>query len=1012
MDGVYEKLNVANFAKYSKQLQVVVDSFVKNSVVTSHSEHDIQWGLLTFLLDCANNPVLGLKTRLLNDSKIFHEYVAPVEVGNETEESQLVRDLKENNWSGMNFFDDESDLSDWTETEDEDDDFDEMNAKLALTLKSPEKPPLPPKPVVIASKLEPPKRSLNYTKFDPTTAIDLLKSNVQSNWWTQAGGVQECKTYSKYPAASFCQIFNELLARTPQHYGKVEYVTTISEYNLLRETFWMFIRPTNMRFYHLYPDGRVGLAQGVSIPSVTRKGLGSFLANFTSKMSTMNLLRKFCHHVLRSTTNQPHTLEAYASELSLLLKKITEAVLEKEKQVMQQEPGVVNSILETYNHFLPLFQLLENLWDFHRSATMSFSSKHPNCLLAGYLLAGLRRRMVMATTNDKAALGFSLYIKSLRPYIELIDIWWAEGRLEDWLHEFIVAPREPDPLRPWRAYTSRLLSFESSHVVSDNKWRIIRHDTTIWLLTEHAVEAGETLSYLSQLDRMHELKKLIGKKDSRPLYHRFLERVTKELKRFQTVPSLSSLATSFGVNTTDAMKSSQYSTLMTESMMSSVSMDEIKDTNAKISEFKDELVDIGGDMLLKVFQVGFEEMEKSNEVEKPAPSLLVDEMKAISDIIPPYERVMAAALKDLLNENLVVAQQLLLKIFKEEFHLLIHFQNLRQVYLMEATSNMQCFYIPLFKDVSSGLKYTKTSSLTIPVSFQIEAGRSWTNPYLLTAQLSSAMSTCLTDYTSLFTVTIESEFSRNTTNVLEAVDELTINYVLDERLCRVITPLSLERYNKSKHSNSPLSRFHNLQPPLSISVFRFLLKVKWAVWTLDNLKFHVQYKRRFPYAPVTPIEMILRRLMLVRTWIFYLINCLHSHLIHFVITNLDQQLNTLIEKARNLSQIIKAHEGFVSTAFGDCFLKESDIAIQGHIRQLLRLVSVVRDEWKNLTVIMELEKCDDMGEFLLDSNMQELEETYIELHQKFASTLETAVYKKGRRHLAELHAAYSCSIPV
>lgn len=190
------------------------------------------------------------------------------------------------------------------------------------------------------------------------------------------------------------------------------------------------------------------------------------------------------------------------------------------------------------------------------------------------------------------------------------------------------------------------------------------------------------------------------------------------------------------------------------------------------------------------------------------------------------------------------------------------------------------------------------------------------------------------------------------------------------------------------------------------------MKVKWAVWTLDNLKFPVQYKRRVAYAPVTPIELILRRLMLVRTWIFYLVNCLHSHLIHFVITNLDLQLKTLIEKARNLSQIIKAHEGFVSTAFGDCFLKESDIAIQGHIRQLLKLVSIVRDEWQNLTVIMEMEKHDDMHEFLLTSNIQELEETYIALHQAFASTLEKEVYRRGRRHLAELHAAYSCSIPV
>lgn len=262
---------------------------------------------------------------------------------------------------------------------------------------------------------------------------------------------------------------------------------------------------------------------------------------------------------------------------------------------------------------------------------------------------------------------------------------------------------------------------------------------------------------------------------------------------------------------------------------------------------------------------------------------------------------------------------------------------------------------------------------------------------MLTAQLSSAMSTCLTDYTTLFTVTVESEFVCNNTNVLDAMDQITVNYALDERLCRVITPISLERYNK---------------------MLRFLLKVKWAVWTLENLKFPVQYKRRVPYAPVTPLEMVLRRLMLVRTWVSYLINCLHSHIIHYVITNLDLQLKLLIHKAKNLSEIIKAHEGFVSTAFGDCFLKENDIIIRQHIRDLLRLVAIVRDEWKNTTVIMELNKQEDVTEFIQSPNISHLEETYIELHQKFASALEKEVYKNGRVHLAELHSAYSCSMPM
>lgn len=70
------------------------------------------------------------------------------------------------------------------------------------------------------------------------------------------------------------------------------------------------------------------------------------------------------------------------------------------------------------------------------------------------------------------------------------------------------------------------------------------------------------------------------------------------------------------------------------------------------------------------------------------------------------------------------------------------------------------------------------------------------NPYILTVQLSNALSSRLADATNFFAVEIGSQVNSKTTNVLQAIDEITVTYSVGDDLQTVINSKSLNRYNQ------------------------------------------------------------------------------------------------------------------------------------------------------------------------------------------------------------------------
>lgn len=138
--------------------------------------------------------------------------------------------------------------------------------------------------------------------------------------------------------------------------------------------------------------------------------------------------------------------------------------------------------------------------------------------------------------------------------------------------------------------------------------------------------------------------------------------------------------------------------------------------------------------------------------------------------------------------------------------------------------------------------------------------------------------------------------------VFEAVDELVVNYNFTRELSYIITNDNIEDYNK---------------------VFRFLLKVKFGLMTLENLQFPRSHKRKVPYAPVQIIDLIMRRLEQLRFWMMYAIQSIHFHLMTHVLQAMGSQLDEKIANCKNLKEMQMVHKSYLKTVIDHCFLSKA-----------------------------------------------------------------------------------------
>lgn len=737
MDGICEKLRFSNFHDTEKKFKKIVEDTVTHELAVDHYEKDVIYAILNLLTTLAYDPIGNLKTkhRQGEDVITFMPVLPKITKTSETFISSLLKDnfkLPKN--------DTDSELSEWTDSDDDVKDEDTRSEATVEENVTPSK---------FASSLKPPQKPPVFTTVTVKNPEKGLRDNIQHSWWTDditAVGIK-----SSHPTANFCVLWQKHLSDKSLGFIKPRPLSLVSEYCLLREIFWMFSNPVDCKFFRINGD-EIILRTDVTLPSTMPESLQIFLGTFLRSINLMFRMKTDYQISLQSSTIS-HTVETYFKLVQSILERFMEFILREEETVKEQRETY--TIVTLHNNIRPYAKMLEMLWSIHSSSILD-DHKFPPHICSTFLIASLNLHVQMSCSKEKKSLAMSMLMTCLKTFLEIFEIWWTEARLDDLKLEFFMEKCNEDELETFRP---RLLekSKEKSYFLNDSVSKKIKADPIINIMLNYAINASFTLDIISKLDRIHEMRQIVN--DSTSLYDELVKRIDKEIKKFSS---------SEEGDVEVKSESKQKSNLKNQQL---------------IEEIRNGMVSNGDDILLLAFQSTFDRLNRTESNEPESSSINLSEVlnQATSFLLVPLEHSIQRIIKDLLHKKISIAERFVMNIYKNEFHIVHHLQEIRRVFFLESNELINFFYLTLFPQME-------------------DDEPAWANPYLLTVAFNDAICNHRQQNSTLFSVEVNRKLGRY--SVLDAIDELTVFFNINQNLVNIFTQKSMTKYNQGKFSMS------------------------------------------------------------------------------------------------------------------------------------------------------------------------------------------------------------------
>ncbi|KAH8397860.1 hypothetical protein KR222_003984, partial [Zaprionus bogoriensis] len=834
-------------------------------------------------------------------------------------------------------------------------------------------PDLPP--------LEPPKATTNYTqcKFEPNN----LPKTIHSHWWRDDIQIFT-QTASDDPCANFAIAYVQYLNRVGRGVVKQPLPKTISETALLREIIFMFFSPASCCCFEVELDmstwqKRITVRKNVSISNVSSGTLLNFLeAEVLPAMHAMLQLRQIINDLLPGVKNRQvtGTLQNFAFGLRDLVQPIVQRMIAFEKRMLDkaegQQPSSEQEQWETRTtlisfvlHMRKQFSTLMLL----RSLAQSAIIDAPPYLKSVYLLSRLYKQTKFGAPDQKIATA--LLLVTLRSYCNIIDNWWRHSTLVDCHGEYVVQYCLDDSTSLEQRIRERLPSERAAEQQQQQQQqqeeplkiiKALRSCEFYRLLVSNALEAGETQHLLTTVNLLDDLVK--ANIHVIPLYDDLKAKLFEELQDY---------------NRSD------------EACLLQRRRDSVEEAaNQKLRQYDQKVLEAANalgdpnvmDILTVYITDSVEQQEHKTEGASPGAEVLdvLDGLERCSQLLPPC--VLSRALNKVLHYRCELANIYVMRWYHDEMQLTEHVRFLRHIMLMEADFALYPFYTTLFG--------------------RIESGQSWTNSSVLALELYEKLDPYYPSKACLLYTRLKSTISPKTTKVYEALDLLDIEYEMMLPLQRIVTEAHMRQYN---------------------TIWRFMLKVKWAAWKLENMRF-IERVCKDAFAPLDLLGLTLRRLETVRFWLIYLINNLHSHLCTYVVHTLGNCFEQQIQRARCVRDLVDTHDDYINKVFKHCLLTDDFGDLRKALEQIFHLVFVLDLEWHSCcsylheshalspdlsgetnrsTEHLAASNPDEASgrhkalEYLALNDVLEIERTYIRCHHMLATILTNLVYKHNHK---------------
>ncbi|XP_011140681.1 gamma-tubulin complex component 5 isoform X2 [Harpegnathos saltator] len=913
ISALVTKFSIHGKYEVAKKFQELVDTFLSSFDFEQHPQYDLQWYLLTFLLD------LSTETHKSNlDCLKFGEYNFNIAAGNEDniEEIDWAQYLKEGQENFFYDYKNDDSESEWSEITDEDETDNDVSLPTQISNMQLD--------IAQSSKI-----SDNITNEYSLALVQNLESrkwllsNVQTDWWNNL----QCQKYlvtKQSCNTNICDIWQGSSS-------SLHKVITLSEYQVCRELLWMFYVQTSMVVFQQENESKFVICSNISIPSLTTTAFKSILLPFCECFSMIYDIKKFGADLQMDQNSDcqspPLTYEAYNAALKYHLYELNNKVLSVEKDIMKQED--CNTFLSLSASLRKHLNTVKILYDIHQKVITNWRVS-PNWKCASRLLSSLYYEMQNSHSLERMNICTNLYLCSLIVYLNIIDTWLNEGRLEDWRDEFIIVRIAEDELAGNNEQNEKFTVRLYDDVCSA--------DPIMQFLLQKVQHMGHSIELLVSLNRITDIQDTTHTRIS--LNSKFQFMLLWEISYY--CPSIKE------IDTTELQMdevSQEYEFELEINIVGQLSNLHNPFFMKAMENYMPYLLcknDIVGDLDTRDSQIEEEQIHN-----------LYKKLQKVKYILP-LRNILENTLSEILTSQYNRASKLVKDIMINEYKLQTHLKLLRFVYMMEAGHVMNKFCQILF--------------------YEIENNQMWANSYFLSCILEEVFSQYWPDTSLQWSITVHSNI--NTRQVLEAVNYITLCYTIKWPISIMLTEKILEKYN---------------------DIFRFQLKLKWALWTLNNLRFCDLEGSKSPYIRDRLEQFYIRRLESLKFWLLHAIGSIHTYISGQVLQSLGFILEKVLAQADNLDTIISVHNEYLDKVHEHCLLTKEFEDLMTTINNMIEMCGHIRDRWSR--------------KILLAEELNVMEHSYIKYHTYLALALHNAVQHKDADYLTGLSSAFNCSIP-
>ncbi|XP_030333369.1 gamma-tubulin complex component 5 isoform X2 [Strigops habroptila] len=764
-------------------------------------------------------------------------------------------------------------------------------------------------------------------KVGEPDARSWLEQHVVPQYWT---GRAPRFSHSLHLHSNLAAVWDHHLYTSNPLYVPEER-TLVTETQVIRETLWLLSGVKKLFIFQLN-DGKVAVRNDIIVTHLTHNCLRSVLEQIAAYGQVVFRLQKFIDEVMghspesimhgtvstpKKTTEAPfRTYQAFMWALYKYFISFKEELTEIEKCIINKDKTVTLSIV--IDKLSPRLAQLKVLHKVFSTGVAEVPPDTRNVVRASHLLNTLYKAIleydsVGEASEQTVSLLFSLWVETVRPYLQTVDEWIVHGNLFDPAKEFIIQRNKNVPVNHrdfWYAtYTLYSVSekTENEEKMSDNasassgsdQAPSSRQHTMVSFLKpvlKQIIMAGKSMQLLKNLRCKDGSPQQAASRDAerKSLYTLFLESVQSRLRHGEeSVPDI--------ITEQQATKQSL------------IKMQSIAERHLELDDVHDPLLAINFARLY---------LEQSDFHEKFTGGDVCVDRSSESVTCQTFELTLRSCLYPHIGKQYFECCGNLMQTLKKDYRLVEYLQAMRNFFLLEAGDTMYDFYTSIFD--------------------KIREKETWQNVAFLNVQLQEAVGQRYPEDSARLSISFESVDTAKKKLPVHTLDGLTLSYKVPWPVDIVISLECQKIYNQ---------------------VFLLLLQIKWAKYSLDVLRFdelvcaaeNPQIKEgtsleqgALPLFPPQPesIKQQIHRMFLLRVKLMHFVNSLHNYIMTRILHSTGLEFQHQVEEAKDLDQLIKIHYRYLSTIHDRCLLREKVSFVKEAIMKVLNLVLMFADRWQ------------------------------------------------------------------